>query len=364
MKIYPERTVQLLSIGTEITSGQIINSNASWIATKLDYHRLTVIEASSCPDDREVILNNLKTKTAPFVFVTGGLGPTVDDITRDCISEWLNLPLAYDEFSFDHILAYFKKFNRVPTEKQKRQCYFPKGAEILFNEAGTANGFCMTTDRQKIWVLPGPPAEIQAIWSKYIDESLSKIKTDDFEELTSWSVLGVPESELESIAEKFFKPENLGFRLNRPYVEVKLWHPKDSEPITRSKLEFEKHLGTKIKYKGNNELVAQFIKKIISLPQITLVDETGSAQLLQKMLKAKESLRMKTWPKNVNLTTMANSGPQGSVFGLRWQGAQLQAYQNIEGMAKSQIFSNLYPDEMIERNLFAGLEMALEYWLS
>src|SRR4051812_5082741 len=105
-------TAAVLGVGTEITSGQILNSNAQWISQKLKGLGVEVLYHHVVPDDRGLILESLKIlEKCDFIFVTGGLGPTTDDFTRDIIAEWAKKDLIYDEKSYERIVERFKSRN-------------------------------------------------------------------------------------------------------------------------------------------------------------------------------------------------------------------------------------------------------------
>jgi molybdenum cofactor synthesis domain-containing protein len=150
----------ILAIGTELTTGQIVNQNAANLSTKLKALGVIVTTHLTVPDDRQIILKSLKfLETASdteensnhdIIFVTGGLGPTSDDFTRDLIAEWSGLPMKFDETSWIHIQERLKSRGFVVHERQKQQCYFPEKSEILFNSEGTANGFKLFVNKKTI----------------------------------------------------------------------------------------------------------------------------------------------------------------------------------------------------------------------
>lgn len=230
--------VSILSIGTELTTGQITNRNSTWIASKLKQQGLDSTLHVTVPDDTEVILKSLNycAELTDVLFVTGGLGPTSDDFTRDVIAEWTGKKLIFDEASWEYVQELLKNRGVSVKAVQKQQCYFPEGSSVLKNNKGTANAFSLDHKIQnknlKIFVLPGPPAEIEAIWNDHINEWLEKAtvyvdKTTTY----SWDTLGQPESEVAALTEtalvdlKKDFPITMGYRVHLPYIEVKMTYP-------------------------------------------------------------------------------------------------------------------------------------------
>src|SRR5262245_60987652 len=125
----------ILTIGTELTTGQITNRNAAWISERLTAFGLEVALHETVPDERVLMLDALRrcSAQATYVFVTGGLGPTQDDFTRDIIAEWAGRKLEFHPPSWKRILDRLGQFGIPVAESNRRQCFFPTGAEIIEN---------------------------------------------------------------------------------------------------------------------------------------------------------------------------------------------------------------------------------------
>lgn len=228
-------TACILAIGTELTCGQVINSNAAWLA-----QRLTDLGIQRCwhltvPDERTSIHQALQTaeQQADLLIITGGLGPTADDFTREVVAQWLNKPLIYDPMAWHHIetRARMLEFELTPT--QKRQCYFPEGAQILPNPSGTAHAFICQKEALPVFVLPGPPREIQALWKNGLRSALLEYLPGKAAlQLFRWQCLGLPEAHIAEKVEAVLVNSKLqtGYRVHTPYVEVKVWIPPEIDP--------------------------------------------------------------------------------------------------------------------------------------
>lgn len=220
-------SASILCIGTELTSGQITNKNASWISLQLRRRGLVIDSHVVVPDERQLILEALRfsSHSSSLLFVTGGLGPTTDDFTRDLIAEWSGKPLEFDEASWQSVVEKLTARKFPVRDFQKQQCFFPQGSRILKNDLGTAAGFYLEAHGKKVFVLPGPPAEIEGIWNSAIDPWLEKETAHLDHWITqSWDTLGQGESEISFLTEKALAGSELeiGYRVHLPYVEVKI----------------------------------------------------------------------------------------------------------------------------------------------
>ena len=166
------KKISVIAIGTEVTSGQITNTNAQDISKKITELGFICVQHLSVPDDRNLILAalNFTTTTSDIVFTVGGLGPTVDDFSRDIVSEFTQLPLEYYKPTHDRLIQKLADRQVPVREGHLRECYFPKGSHVLENLEGTADGFLVEIHSKKIIVLPGPPKEIQSIWKSSLDQ--------------------------------------------------------------------------------------------------------------------------------------------------------------------------------------------------
>ena len=235
----------ILAIGTELTTGQIINKNAATISERLKSFGIATSCHLTVPDDKQIILNSLNfiESYADIIFVTGGLGPTSDDFTRDVISEWSGLEMHFDQQTWDYIQERLSARGYIVREMQKQQCFFPAGATILQNSEGTAHAFKFSIRGKTVYVLPGPPREIDAVWKAHIDSDL-KDKTKHLDKLVtrSWDTIGTGESEVAFQVENILhsRPKlysEIGYRVHLPYVEVKFTHLKSDTEIFRPFIE-------------------------------------------------------------------------------------------------------------------------------
>lgn len=160
----------ILCIGTELTRGEIVNSNATWLAEALTVLGLEVTASECVPDDRprlEAALARLG-REHDVVVATGGLGPTTDDFTAECVARVLGVPLERDAASLHAITERMARFGRTMAASNAKQADFPRGATILPNPNGTAPGFAVTLGRAQCFFMPGVPREMRPMFDEQV----------------------------------------------------------------------------------------------------------------------------------------------------------------------------------------------------
>ena len=157
---------ELVSIGDEILIGQIINTNAVFLAKELNRIGVEIAQISSISDQKEIIVNALDEarKRADIIIMTGGLGPTKDDVTKHTLCEYFDDQLVKNELVLEHIENIFKKYVTTPISNMNReQANLPTKATILHNRFGTAAGMWFMDGGQVFVSLPGVPYEMEAL---------------------------------------------------------------------------------------------------------------------------------------------------------------------------------------------------------
>jgi len=167
---------EIITIGDEILIGQILDSNSKWIAEELNKIGISVYQITSIQDNKEHILKALKEaqNNAGIVIITGGLGPTKDDITKHTLTEYFDDFLELNDEIVEHIKSMFAKIKYPFTEVNKNQALIPKKCIPLKNELGTASGMWFYQNKKVVVSLPGVPYEMRALMK---NEVLPKLKT-------------------------------------------------------------------------------------------------------------------------------------------------------------------------------------------
>ena len=167
---------EIITIGDEILIGQIVDTNSAWMAQQLNNAGIRVKQISSVSDSREHILTALKEAgtRADLIFITGGLGPTKDDITKNTLAEYFGVGMVENQEALDNVLRIFAKYNRPMLDINKAQAMVPANCEVITNKNGTAPGMWFNV-AGKIYVsMPGVPFEMMYMME---EEVIPKIKT-------------------------------------------------------------------------------------------------------------------------------------------------------------------------------------------
>lgn len=279
------RKARLVTIGTEITCGEIVNSNASWISLRLEDAGVRVFSHLSVRDQRDEILAALATMGADdLVVVTGGLGPTSDDMTRACVAEWAGVPLEFDETVWRDLQTLYRDRGLPLREAHRHQCFFPAGSTRLPNAHGTALGFHMRLGAREVFVLPGPPRELEGMWRDEVEPRLAA--TSSTARWVRWTCLGAPESEIAELVESVIAGEEIevGYRAQVPYVKVKIY----VDPVERAGVvaQIDAKLERFIVARGTEDLAEELLRRWPQ-PELTVFDPVTDTLLISRLLKAK-----------------------------------------------------------------------------
>ncbi len=167
----------ILIIGDEILIGQIADTNSGWIAQQLAAIGISLVNILTVADEHDAILSGLQltTQTSDIVLMTGGLGPTKDDVTKVAIADFLGVDMYFDQSVFDRIASMFKKLNRELSPHHHNQCLMPESVSLIHNSMGTAPGMLFRKDEKYIISMPGVPFEMKAIMNEHVVPMLSNL---------------------------------------------------------------------------------------------------------------------------------------------------------------------------------------------
>ncbi len=220
----------LVSTGEEVLRGEIADGNNRFLATTLGEHGFNIEMMMTAGDRREDLMFVMRTalERANFLFISGGLGPTEDDLTAEIAAELAGVERTFDEASWQAIVALFAKYKLDCGENNRKQAMLPAGATILANPNGTAPGFSCTFEldgaTKTIVALPGPPRELQPMLHAFLAERTggTVVAQDDL----FIRFLGLGESDLaERLAPWTKEWGEVSFRQAFPEMEVKLYRP-------------------------------------------------------------------------------------------------------------------------------------------
>jgi len=218
----------IISVGDEILSGRTVDTNSTWLCSKLNSLGIKVIRAFTVPDEGETIVNSLSDafRSADIVIMTGGLGPTDDDKTRAAIADYAGVPLKTDDSALSKIKKKFADRDMKMPENVSKEAILPDGAQALENRVGIAPGIYTELDGGKhIIALPGVPGEMKTIFHDNLMPILRRIATTMNRWVEKFYTTGIPESSLaEKVADALddLGTERLAFYPSQFGVEVRL----------------------------------------------------------------------------------------------------------------------------------------------
>jgi nicotinamide-nucleotide amidase len=219
-------TCAVLCIGTELTRGELVDTNGPWLAASLTDLGFEVLEKATVDDDRARIIAAVKRLAgqAKVIVCTGGLGPTTDDLTSEAVAEALGEPLERHEPSLDHIRRRLEKFGRTVSPTNAKQADFPRGADILPNPIGTAPGFEVTIAGARLFFMPGVPREMKRMFEEQVTPRIRALAPNESYQVRL-RTFGLPESvvgERLGGVEEAFPGVTIGYRAHFPEIEVKV----------------------------------------------------------------------------------------------------------------------------------------------
>ncbi len=167
---------EIITIGDEILIGQIVDTNSAWLGTQLNLAGIAVKQITSVSDDKSHILEALRLaeNRTDIIIITGGLGPTKDDITKHTLCEYFKAKLITNTEVLEFVKHLFTSRNRPLLEVNLKQAEVPENCEVLHNENGTAPGMWFNKNGKIFISMPGVPAEMKGIFSQY---TLPKLKS-------------------------------------------------------------------------------------------------------------------------------------------------------------------------------------------
>ncbi len=193
-------TAEILCIGTELLLGDIVNTNASFISRELASLGISVYRQSVVGDNptrmKDAITESFS--RSDCLVLTGGLGPTCDDLTKEIVAEYFALDLSPHNETLERIERYFAEVGRVMTENNKKQALVPVGAVVLQNDWGTAPGLIVEKNGKTAILLPGPPSEMRPMWKERVRPYLES-RTDSTIVSRNIHIIGMGESAVEEI---------------------------------------------------------------------------------------------------------------------------------------------------------------------
>ncbi len=200
---------EILTVGTELLLGDITNSNSQFLSRELAVYGIDTLYQSTVGDNRERLESalSLALSRCDMVILTGGLGPTEDDLTRETVAKVLDIPLVLHEESEARIQEYFSNTGKEYTVNNCKQAMLPVGCTVFPNDHGTAPGCAVEHGSQHVVMLPGPPKELVPMFLGYVAPYLQQFSGETIRSHTV-GVFGIPEAAIDERLSDLMEGEN------------------------------------------------------------------------------------------------------------------------------------------------------------
>ncbi len=196
---------EIITIGDELLIGQVVDTNSAWMGQQLNAHGIKVYQITSVSDDEQHILNALTDAASrvQLVLITGGLGPTRDDITKYTLCKYFNTKLVFNDKAYENLVAIFKKFGREVTERNRSQADLPENCTPVINLRGTASGMWFDQNDVVYVSMPGVPHEMKGMMTDAVLPMLKQRFNTPFIMHRTILTQGIGESFLADLLDKF-----------------------------------------------------------------------------------------------------------------------------------------------------------------
>ncbi len=280
---------EILTVGSELLQGKTSNTNAQYLSEQLTGLGICVDFHSTCDDQIDVIARSLQLacQRADLIMVTGGLGPTPDDVTREAVCKCFQTDLEFNRAQYQRICTLLKKIGKKPTELMQREACFPKIGTPILNQIGIALGFFIKQNEKLVVVLPGVPREMENLFQtkvrRLIAETFGKIQKKFS---LSASIAGMGEAEMmERLGKNFFSGRNFEFGSYPMDGRIVLrLRAHDKRLIQALKRDLRSKLKEALYSFSEESLEAYLAKRLIQKRKTVAVAESCTGGLLSKRL--------------------------------------------------------------------------------
>jgi len=284
----------ILSIGTELITGQTVDTNSAWLSARLTEFGVRVVEHVTVGDEVGAVAAALgrASGSADLLIATGGLGPTPDDVTRDAIASATSRRLKCHDVALSWIEAYFASRHRDMPPSNRIQAMIPDGCEPISNPNGTAPGIDFATGRTRCFALPGVPAEMKAMFRQTIEPYLRAQCGESRCLIGMLQTFGLSEAALaEKIADLMHRGRNpsVGTTASRSIIGVRIVSMGDTNEEARRRLdadlaELRGRLGSVVFGEGEETLSSAVGKLLRASGKTLAVVESCTGGLLSKLI--------------------------------------------------------------------------------
>lgn len=270
------KKAHIITIGNELLIGDTVNTNASWIGSKLTEWGFSVKNMVSIPDDFDSITQNISfsLKEANLTIVTGGLGPTHDDITKKAVAELFISELVENEAVLNHVKGIFERRGFEFSRSNHEQALVPECCDVLFNNQGTAPGMWFEKGGHYLAVLPGVPYEMKYLMEKRVAQKIEEFVPDRETIITEYfRTAGIPESTLSDrvgdLHEFTTNGVGVAYLPNPSGVTIRI-SANSEEKLVKLREKLQDQVGNYIYGKGKNIKLAEVVGKLLVEKNLTI----------------------------------------------------------------------------------------------
>jgi len=266
----------VFSTGNEVLLGDIVDTNSAFLCRQLKHSGVTVIKTSTVPDDMAALVQEIKkiASTADVCVMTGGLGPTLDDLTTQAFAKAAGVELAMDDDAMRSMKKFFDKRGYDLTPANEKQAILPQGAKFMENLHGTAPGFSMRIGNCRFFCMPGVPREMERMFDLNVRPRLKQITGHAGEiQVIRLTVFGMHEAKVGDALAGFselFPEIHLGFRIKFPMIEVKL--SQSQEAVAQAQGDMDDDSGMTL---AKLWVLGKLGSNVVSDQGLTLAEEVG-----------------------------------------------------------------------------------------
>jgi nicotinamide-nucleotide amidase len=281
---------EIIAIGSELLTPQKVDTNSLYLTDQLNALGVEVVRKTVIGDERERLMDTILGAVArsQIIVLTGGLGPTEDDLTRDAVASALGRTMIFRQDICDLIEERFRRFQRKMVEINRRQAYVVEGAEVLANDRGTAPGQWIEQNSKVLMLLPGPPNELKWMFEMHCLPRLQKLLPPQVIRTLMLRVVGMPESDLDQlIAPVYLRYPNLATTILAVSGEIHIHLRARSSDASQAEAliaevaaQIEPLIGDRI-YSRNGDSLEKVVGDLLRARQADLsVAESATAGLL------------------------------------------------------------------------------------
>ncbi|MDJ0841451.1 MAG: competence/damage-inducible protein A [Acidobacteriota bacterium] len=286
--------IEIISTGEEVLSGQITDTNSSWVCQLLEEHGLQVSRRSTVGDRREDLLAVFQERSqkAEVIIVNGGLGPTVDDLSAEIAAQALGESLVRRREWVERLEEMFEKSGRKLNPENLKQAMLPPSAEIIDNPVGTACGFMIQLNDALLYFTPGVPYEFKRMMTHEIIPDIKKrFHIETVCRLRRLHCFGIAESRLDGLLRDISLPDTvkLGFRAHLPTIEIKIMGLSKSEETLTVEMDrvadaIRERVADRMIYEGDGSLQQEIQDAMIARNHTLALAESCTGGMIAEQL--------------------------------------------------------------------------------